>query len=206
MQITDIKKARSGQVCLICDGKEFFLNAETVMAAGIEKGSVLDDKAFLELCKKSDRDRAKSRALWYVSKADHSRKALYDKLCRSFPAEAAEYAVARLEELGLIDDRAYAERLARALSDANVSNREISRKLFVKGVPSDIAREAIDALSPDPVAQIRELLKTKYRTRLKNEDGVQKTYAALLRKGFSYGDVKAALKEYSEILENCEEW
>lgn len=206
MRVEEIKKARMGQLSLILDGKEFLLNAETVIAAGIAKGAELDEKSFRELCYRSDCDRAKSRAMWHISRADHSEKALRDKLRRAFPAKAADYAVARLKELGLIDDRAYAKRLATNLSEANVSDREIARKLFAKGVPKAVADEAIEELSPNPVEQIARLLKTKYRNRLQGEDGVRKTYAALLRKGFSYGDVKEALKGYSENLENSEEW
>lgn len=205
MTVEDIKKARQGQVALIIDGKEFLLNAETVAAAGITKNSQLDEREFKELCLQSDCDRARSRALWYISRGDLSRRALSEKLRRSFSPDATLHAVERMEELGLINDRALAERLAQSLSEDNVSNREILRKLFVKGIPNEIARDAVDALSPDPIAQISELLQTKYRSRLQNEDGVRKVYAALIRKGFSFSDVKAALKEYSEILENCEE-
>ncbi len=205
MTVNEIKTARQGQVALIIDGREFLLNAETVAAAGISKNSTLDEREFKRLCLQSDRDRAKSRALWYLSRGDHSRRALKDKLRRAFSEDAAEYAVTRMEELGLIDDRAYAERLAHAWNAANVSEKEILRKLFAKGVPGEIARDAVGALSPDPVAQISELLKTKYRTRIESEDGVRKVYAALVRKGFSFSDVRSALKEYSEILENCEE-
>ncbi len=205
MTVEDIKKARQGQVALIIDGKEFLLNAETVAAAGITKNSQLDERKFKELCLQSDRDRARSRALWYISRGDLSRRALSEKLRRNFSPDATLHAVERMEELGLINDRALAERLAQSLSEGNVSNREILRKLFAKGIPNEIARDAVDALSPDPVAQISELLQTKYRSRLQNEDGVRKVYAALIRKGFSFSDVKAALKEYSEILENCEE-
>ncbi len=205
MLVTDIKKAKKGLVTVTVDGKEFELNAETVAAAGIGKNSALTEREFLALCKQSDCDRAKSRALWYLSRADHSKRALYEKLCRTFPSEAAQTATARMEELGLIDDYSLASRLAATWSGNNISNKEILRKLFVKGVPSELARQAVEELSPDSVSQIKELLETKYRNRLKSEDGVQKVYAALLRKGFSYSDARAALKEYSEILENCEE-
>ena len=205
MLVTEIKKAKKGLVTVTVDGKAFELNAETVAAAGIDKNSTLSECEFLALCKQSDCDRAKSRALWHLSRADHSRRALYDKLCRTYGDEAASAATARMEELGLIDDYALASRLASGWSAANVSNKEILRKLFAKGIPSEIAKQAVEELSPDSQAQIKQLLETKYRTRLKNEDGVRKVYAALIRKGFSYSDVRTALKEYSEILENCEE-
>ena len=110
-----------------------------------------------------------------------------------------------MEEMGLIDDFQYAQNLSTALRDANVSDREIMRKLFAKGVPSDIAKQVVEELDSNPQSQIAELIVKKYARKLETEEGVQKVYAALMRKGFSYGDVKAALREYSENLDNCEE-
>ncbi len=206
MTVTEIKPRRKGIVAVIADGEEYLLNSETVAAAGIKEKSVLTEAEMKKLCLLSECDRAKSRALWYLSRADHSRRALYTKLCRNFSYEAAEYATSRMEELGLVDDMQYARRLAENLCAANVSQKEIERKLFVKGVPRDIIREVVADLSPDAAGQIAELLRTKYKNRLSSEDGVKKVYAALIRKGFSWSDVKAALKNYSENLENCEEY
>lgn len=206
MTITEIKPRRKGIVCVVADGQEFLLNAETVAAAGLKEKCRITEDELKKLLLQSEYDRAKSRALWYLSRADHSRRALYDKLCRNFSCEASEYAVARMEELALIDDFAYAQRLAQALCGANISLREIERKLFAKGIPRDISREVIGSLSPDAQGQLTELLQTKYKNRLTTEDGVKKVYAALIRKGFSFSDVKAALKNYSENLDNCEEY
>lgn len=205
MKITDISARRKGITAIIADGQEYLLNSETVAAAALKKGDEVDEATIKKLVERSDCDRARSRALWYLSRADHSRKALLDKLCKAYPQKAAESAVARMEELGLIDDLSYAKRLAKYWSESNVSEREILRKLFVKGVPRDIANEAVDALESDPAAQIAALLSTKYKNRLANEDGISKVYAALLRKGFSYSDVKAALREYSEKIDYSEE-
>ena len=206
MTVTEIKPRRKGIVAVIADGEEYLLNSETVAAAGIKEKSVLTEAEMKKLCLLSECDRAKSRALWYLSRADHSRRALHTKLCRNFSCEAAEYATSRMEELGLVDDMRYARRLAENLCAANISQKEIERKLFVKGVPRDIIREVVADLSPDTAGQIAELLRTKYKNRLSSEDGVKKVYAALIRKGFSWSDVKAALKNYSENLENCEEY
>ncbi len=205
MKITDISARRKGITAIIADGQEYLLNSETVAAAALKKGDEVDEATIKKLVERSDCDRARSRALWYLSRAGHSRKALLDKLCKAYPQKAAESAVARMEELGLIDDLSYAKRLAKYWSESNVSEREILRKLFVKGVPRDIANEAVDALESDPTAQIAALLSTKYKNRLANEDGISKVYAALLRKGFSYSDVKAALREYSEKIDYSEE-
>lgn len=206
MVVTEIKPRRKGLVCVIADGEEFLLDADTVLSAGVTEKSELTRKDLEKLIVLSEGNRAKSRALWYLSRADLTHRALSDKLRRTFSNEAVEYAVARMEELGLIDDTAYAKRLSQMYSEQNLSNKEILQKLFVKGVPSDISHEAVAELSTDAASQIENLLNTKYASRLKSEDGVQKVYAALIRKGFSYSDVRSALKSYSENLENSEEF
>ena len=206
MRIDDISPRRKGLCAVTADGEEYLLNSETVEMHRLKKGQQIEPQFLSSLKKESDLDRAKSRALWYISRGDHSKKALFDKLRRAFPPEAAEAAVERMCELGLIDDRRYAEQLAKSMSDGNRSKREILRKLFEKGIPNEVAKEAVDALECDAVAQITELIEKKYVRRLDSEEGVQKVFAALVRRGFSFGDVKSALRQYSENIENSEEW
>ncbi len=206
MKITEIKEHRKGLTYVTADGEEFIFNTDTVLSARLKTGMCLEREELCTLLEKSECDRAKSRALWYLSRADHSKKALYDKLCRAFNPQAAEFATERMEELGLIDDFRYAKNIVAALSEANVSDREILRKLFAKGVPNDIAKQAVEENESNPSRQLAELLEKKYSRRLSSEDNVRKVFASLIRKGFSYGDVKAALKEYSEKIDNCEEF
>ena len=72
--------------------------------------------------------------------------------------------------------------------------------MMLKGVPKEIASEALDNENADESEQIAALIAKKYRTKIEGENGVQKVYAALIRKGFSYGKVRDALKKYSEEL------
>lgn len=206
MKITDISARRKGITLVVADGKEYLLNTDTVVAARIKKGDEISERELEELKSRSDCERARSRALWYLSRADHSKKALYDKLCRAYSPTAAQNAVERMEELGLINDLELAKRLAKYWSDGNVSAREIKRKLFAKGISRDIADIAVDCLESDPRAQIAALLSTKYKNRLTSEDGIKKVFAALQRKGFSYSDIRSALREYSENIDYSEEY
>ncbi len=205
MLITQISERRKGITLVVADGQEFLLNSDTLYSSGLSVGMNVEHDVLLKLKKQSDEERAKSRALWYLSRGDHSKKALLEKLYRNFPQDASIKAVERMEELGLIDDLRYATNVASSLSSTNTSDREIVRKLFAKGVPSELAKQVVSELESDSSAQIRQLLERKYSRRLIDEDGVRKVYAALIRKGFSHSDVRAALREYSENLDNCEE-
>lgn len=205
MKVIALQNRRKGLTALkMEDGSELVLDTEITVARDIRPGIDIDDPDALRY--ESDLKRAKSRALWYLSRGDHSEKALSDKLITGgFSEEASGAAVERMKELGLIDDERYAKRLAEYLSGSGISRREIYFKLVNKGIPSAIAKEAAEEDESDECEKIKKLLRTKYSAKLETEEGVQKVFAALVRKGFSYSDIKDALRAYSEEIEFDEE-
>ena len=204
MQITEISRQRKHlvKVKLSC-GKEFCLDSDFAAQSAIRVGQNTDEPTICKWLRESDYVRAKSRALWFLDRSDHSEKSLYDKLLRAdISPEACARAIARLKEVGLLDDIRYAKRLAERLIEANVSKREAYAKMSAKGLPRDVINAALKETDADEGAQISVLLEKKYRTKLENPENIPKVYAALVRKGFSYGAVRDALKRYSEELEN----
>lgn len=204
MRVTALHQKRKSLTAVVFeDGSELSLDSETVLSEGIKVGSEIDDIEKLGYL--SDLKRAKSRALWYLSRADHSEKALFDKLKRGGFCEAAcRDALDRMKELGLVDDERYAKRLCEYLSQSGVSNRELEHKLISKGIPGRMARELARG-TEDESQRLDYLLRHKYSGKLSDSEGVKKVFAALIRKGFSYSDVRAAMKNYSEELEYSED-
>jgi regulatory protein len=153
----------------------------------------------------TDFKRAKSRALWYLSRGDLSEKGLAEKLkTAGFGEKAAQATVERMAELGLIDDEKYARRLLESLTMSGASEKEIYFKLKNKGISSDIAKEVLSESETDESEKIKGLLYTKYQNKLETQEGVQKVIASLARKGFSFSDIKDALRAYNEEI-ICEE-
>ncbi len=143
--------------------------------------------------------KAKGRALWYLDRMDYSEKALYEKLVsKGFSKEVSSRVLAYLCEYDLVNDRRYAERLCERLMESNISKRAAYQKMLLKGVPSTLAKELLFEDTCDETEKIIEVIRKKYSYKLEGENGYQKVYAALVRKGFSYGDVKTALKKYLE--------
>ena len=206
MKIVSLKDKRKGLTSVLLeDGCELLLDTEIVILNSLTPGAVLDDPD--KLLFESDVKRAKSRALWYLSRGDLSRKKLHEKLIQGgFMPSAAIQAVERMEELSLIDDTRLAQRLYEYLSESGASKREILYKLQNKGIPSDIAKQIIEADESSESDKLQKLIKTKYASKLQNEENVKKVFAALIRKGYNYSDVREALKAYSEELENSEEF
>ena len=106
----------------------------------------------------------------------------------------------RLEELGLLNE----ERFARSYVDELIRRKHLSKSglktaLIQKGVQRDIIETVLEAVDVDPVEQIRELLATKFRNRdLSDEKQKTRTVNALLRLGYHYNEIHAAMGEWVE--------
>jgi len=103
----------------------------------------------------------------------------------------------KLEDLGLLDDERYARTYAAELvRNKHLSARGVRTALLQKGVRRDIVSLVVEDLSIDPVESIRELLRTKYRTRdLSDPAQKRRTINALQRLGYTYSDISRALDE-----------
>jgi regulatory protein len=201
MVITEIKKDKLHLMrVFLSDGNEVLIDKDVCNEKCLKKGMELD--GLEEIIFESDYRRAKSRAIWYLDRMDHTEKALYDKLLRAgFKPKPCAKVIARLKEVGLLDDNRYAENYANRLIESNVSKREALQKLLLKGVSYDLAKSVLEETQTDELSQIKNVIEKKYKNKLLAENGVQKVYAALVRKGFSYGAVKTALNEFIEESE-----
>lgn len=206
MKITALKRQKKHLTLVSFEDGEILLDNDVCTDHSLKAGADISKEKAEELLYESEYARAKSRALWYLDRADRTEKALYKKLVEAgFEKKASAAVIARFCEVGLIDDRRFAEGFAARCLESNVSARETVRKLIEKGVPADIAKEVVNESDTDEDAQIIAVIEKKYARKLETENGAQKVYAALIRKGFSFSAVKKALKKYSEELEYSEE-
>lgn len=201
MQILNIKKDKLHLTKIsLSNGEEVLIDNDVCASNYLKKGDELDENKLNGLIFESQYQRAKSRAVWYLDRKDRTSKELYNKLCQAgFDKKAVAKVIGRLIEVGLIDDYRFAENYANRLMESNVSKREALQKMLQKGVPYDMAKEVLSDCDADENEQITALIDKKYRTKLMADGGIEKVYAALIRKGFSYEAVKTALKNYIEF-------
>ena len=201
MQILNIQKDKLHLTKIsLSNGEEVLIDNDVCRDNYLKKGDEISEEKLNALVFQSQYQRAKSRAVWYLDRKDRTAKDLYNKLCLAgFDKKAVAKVIARLQEVGLIDDRRFAENYASRLMEGNVSKREALQKMLQKGVPYDMAKDVLSECDSDEGAQIEALINKKYRTKLMSNGGKEKVYAALIRKGFSYDAVKNALKNYIEF-------
>ena len=129
-----------------------------------------------------------------------SRKELSDKLrTRNVPTDVATALLDRFEEVGLVDDAAFAKSwVAQRQESKGLSKRVLAQELRAKGVEDEVAREALEEIGPGAeTAAAHELVRRKLRTvqRLDEQVATRRLVGMLARKGYPPGLAFGVVRE-----------
>ncbi|HSX31009.1 MAG TPA: RecX family transcriptional regulator [Candidatus Saccharimonadales bacterium] len=197
MIITAIKQQErlKGRYSIFVDGTyAFSLSADALLGAKLSLGQELDEASLKAHKKLSADDKAYGLALAYVARRMRSRWELTEYFRRKqYESELGARILARLENLGLVNDTQFAEawvRNRRLLKP--VSRRRLTQELRQKRVADDIIGQVLAADEADELSVLRDLIARK-RRQTKYQDSL-KLMQYLARQGFSYQDIKDALE------------
>lgn len=183
-------KRHPSRVNVFVDGKfSFSLSAEEVISQHLKPGQNLTEEKLLSLYKLGSSEKILGKILNFLSYRPRSEKEVVDRL-KKYQVEVGEISnlLAKLRSLGYLDDLAFAKWfVASRRSSKPRSTRHLSSELYAKGIGRDIIAEVLADKSADKTALIELIAKKR---------GVEqgKLIAFLLRRGFSYEDVKSALR------------
>ena len=109
--------------------------------------------------------------------------------------------------LGLLDDAAYAADVARSLSeDKGYGVHRIKMELYRRGIDRETALQAMSELTADPVEQLMQIIRKKYKEIPTDRSGLSKLTAAMVRRGYEYSQVRTALGRLAEEAGEEEIW
>ena len=205
MRIDRIEASRHkrGRVLVfLADGSLLKVTEQELLTFGLRSGDELDEETLGRLKEAAGVSNIKTTAADLIGRRAMSRRDLEKKLQEKGASEAeARYAGEWLEAIGALDDAAYAAALVRHCGDMGYGPRRAKEKLREKGVPQEFWEEALEELPPDG-RQIDRFLQNKLRGRAPDEKEKKRLTDALLRRGFSWSEVKSAWSCYgSEIPE-----
>lgn len=168
----------------------------------IKDGTDITDEQWESLVEKINYKKAVNKCYDLLSMRDHSVKELNNKLLKTVDEKSANMAISKMLELGYLDDEKFAVTLVNHLIAKNKSKSFIKQEMFKRGISSDIINNTIEDIQVDNVSACLSLISSKYRNKLSVEGGKEKVIAALMRKGFSYYDIKSAFNalEYEEYV------
>ncbi|MDH6121744.1 regulatory protein [Kitasatospora sp. GAS204A] len=159
--------------------------------------------------------RARDICLRLLTGTPRTRKQLSDALRkREIPDEVAEEVLSRFEEVGLIDDAAFAAAWVESRhAGRGLARRALAQELRTRGVAGALVEEAVAQLDPDEeAATARALVERKLRTTagLERQARMRRLVGLLARRGYSEGlafrVVREVLDAEGESAEELEDW
>ncbi len=207
MKVESLKTApdRAGRYWVTFDdGSKMGLYRQTVEDFALYSGKELDEQEAEALRTAAGQMSARMRAVRIVSAASVSRRDLESRLVRKGedPQQAKE-AVAWMEDLHLVDDRATAEQVVSSCISKGYGLMRAKQALYEKRIPKEYWDEAL-ADYPDQTEKITAFLKSRLDAD-SDEKQVRRAVDALIRRGHSYGTIRRALDALSFDTEDFQE-
>lgn len=198
MVVTDIKQQqrRKDRYSIYLDGKYgFSLGELQLIDAGLRVGDQLSTEQVAELEDNSEIGKALDRAYGYISLRERSRQEMAQYLRRKgYEDEVIEPVIERLEQADLVDDRRFAQLWVddrKLLKPSSLT--ALRAELRQKGIAGSIIDEVLAAEADSEAGTLVQLVS---RGRLLSRyPDPEKLTAYLMRKGFKYSAVKAAIEE-----------
>ncbi len=172
--------------------RDFFLNL------GIKNGYDISCDELNELTQKITTRRAFNKAVDLLSRRDHSKKELADKLKQKGYGNDFEEVFEKLESYGYLDDERFARNYVKQLIDFKAFGKmRLKQELIKKGIDRDLISEILEEIEPDEDALVR-LIERKYMRNLTDEKGIKRTFNTLVRLGYSYSEIKSVLRRIGD--------
>ena len=176
----------------------FYVSAATLKKMGLSKGMDIDEIVYSEIEDAHKLRVAVYKAADLLAAGDYSVARLQKKLTeKGIDKETAEKAAQYMEDRGYIREAEQAADLARYLAETKMRGKKrIYAELIQKGYGKFAVKHAIESISDEEFNDIlTQHIKTKYKTSAADRKETEKRVAALMRQGFSAGDIVKALKE-----------
>ena len=202
----ETSKHRQERILVYLEGGDLLrITQSELLHFGLYAGLDIDEETVVKLQKLGKRSETRVRAANMVSARPLSRKELSRKLCdKGASSEDAEGAADWLEEIGALDDAAYAAMLVRHYSAMGYGEGKLREELYRRGVPRELWGGAI-AEAPEAQSILTKVIAQKTKGKALDEKNRRKLCDLLLRRGFSWRDVKAAMNRLGETVEDGED-
>lgn len=198
----------AGRYAVLVDGREVaVLTIEAIERLRLTVGRTVDGlEGQIEL--EAKRLQAYDRALDMLAFRGRSSSELSRSLQRKGEEKPhVDWAVARLQEQGLLDDAAFARSFARAkVVDGKQSRRRVQQDLARKGVSRSLSDEAIDTVFEEEAVDQRAIVEEAARKKLRSLAGLEpavqrrRLYGYLARRGYEIDDIRSVLSSIGSSI------
>lgn len=208
MEITSIKKYKGSSYEVITDDERIiFVHIDIIHDFGLNIGSEINEDELDQIIYSSNKRKAYQYSLYLLDYRDYSYRELFKKLENTYKNEDLCFEVMdKLVSLGMINDRRYAENLARKYIEVKKFGiQRAKHEMYNKGIMGDTADKALEPYLDCIEENIIELLNKKYIRYLSDPDdrkNIEKAKNSLVRMGYTFDQINNAVNTYFENLED----
>lgn len=201
--VTALRQTSPGRFTVeFADGDSLRSTLAAVTDARLYAGMSLSQDAFEELKRASSRALEREKALELLSHRPYSRKELKDKLLRRGADEqSADDCLDWLARQGFLNDGEYAGAVARHYAAKGYGAGRVRSELQRRGIERELWDDTLSQM-PETADKLDSFLARRLKDP-SDRECVRKVSAALYRRGYSWEEIRAALRRYdSEITED----
>ena len=204
MHIKEVKPSqrKKGRFLVVLEDETILrVTEEELLRFGLRAGEALEGETLEALRKSARTSQVKARAAGMIGRRALSKSELQRRLVRGGAEESDARAAADwLEDIGAVDDPAYAAAVVRDYGRRGYGPAKVRQELQRRGVPRELWDEALEEL-PDSGDILDDLIRRRCRGDLSDPRELKRVSDGLMRRGFSWSQVKAALSRYAELPE-----
>lgn len=199
--VSALRQTSPGRVTVtLCGGEEIKTTLNVITDLRLYSGRELDGEELKELRAASASALARNRAMELLSRRPMSEKELVDKLIRKGEDQETAADCARwLREQGFLDDESYAAAVARHYAAKGYGPGRVRAELSRRGVDRELWDDTIQAM-PENTDKLDRFIAARL-TDPEDRDQIRKVSAALYRRGYSWEEIRSALRRFNAETE-----
>ena len=198
--VREINEKRRSSVIVMESGETFWLTWTQLQEHDpFAVGQEVDTDALREWLLPRQYPMALNDAVALLAQRAQASDEIRQKLKRKlYMDDTIEMVLYKLEKERLLDDEAFARDWAASRARSQVGKSRIMRELRMKGIPQQIAQNALEELDEEEsdeaaVALARKLFK-RYSREADERKAMQKLLMAMARRGYGYEESKQAVE------------
>lgn len=205
--VKEVCQKRRSSVILMESGEKFWLTwTQLQEREAFAEGQEVDTDELRQWLLPRQYPMALNDAVALLAQRAHASGEIAQKLKRKlYMDETVEMVLYKLQKERLLDDEAFARDWAASRSRSQVGHIRILQELRMKGIPQEMAHNALEELDEEEdeeaaVALAKKLMK-RYANEADERKAMQKRLAAMARRGYGYDESRRALEEAVRQLE-----
>ena len=189
------KRVRDRWLAVLEDGSILRLSKNQIADFALYAGRELSDEEAERLLQAIENENFRAHALRMITDTARSRKEFIKLLEKmNCPPEKAQEIADWLEDLGYLDDAAYAREVVELYVRRGYGERKIRDELYRRGVPRELWDDALAQIEDNSEA-IDAFLEKKLKGSHDPKE-IKKASDALARRGFRWPEISDALRRY----------